>query len=175
LQEHGIEGSRAMSEGGRPAGLSGEQLDELRELQLTGLIPNGYGTDLWTLKRVRMLIEKQYGITYSDVHVWRLLGALGFSSQKPEKRAIEHNEAAVAQCPRRLSCPLSQMRGINQSIPREPLTWTPPVCQVIFRKKIDCSLTSGLLREFILLASMVFADGALSEQRGFYPQEVPRV
>jgi hypothetical protein len=29
--------------------------------------------------------------------------------------------------------------------------------------------------EFILLASMVFADGALSEQRGFYPQELPRV
>ena len=32
-------------------------------------------------------------------------------------------------------------------------------------KRIDCSLTSGLLMEFCLLASMVFADGALSENR----------
>jgi hypothetical protein len=30
-------------------------------------------------------------------------------------------------------------------------------------KRIDCSLTSGLLMEFILLAYMVCADGALSD------------
>ena len=75
--------------------MSGEHLDELRELLLAGPIANGYGTDLWTLKRVRLLIEKHFGITYSDVHVWRILGALGFSSQKPEKRAIERNAEAV--------------------------------------------------------------------------------
>jgi transposase len=55
-----------------------------------------YGTDLWTIKRVRLLIEKRFGIKYSDVNVWRILGAMGFSSQKPEKRAIERNEEAVA-------------------------------------------------------------------------------
>ena len=49
LQEHGIEGLREMSKGGRPAGMSGEHLDELRELLLAGPIANGYGTDLWTL------------------------------------------------------------------------------------------------------------------------------
>jgi transposase len=96
LQEYGIEGLREMSKGGRPAWITSEQLDELRELLLAGPIANGYGTDLWTLKRVRLLIEKQFGITYSDVHVWRILGSLGFSSQKPEKRAIERNEEAVA-------------------------------------------------------------------------------
>jgi transposase len=86
LQEHGIEGLREMSKGGRPAWITGEQLDELRELLLAGPIANGYGTDLWTLKRVRLLIEKQFGIAYSDVHVWRILGSLGLSSQKPEKQ-----------------------------------------------------------------------------------------
>lgn len=84
LQEHGIEGLREMSKGGRPARMSAEQLDELRELLLAGPIANGYGTDLWTLRRARLLIEKQFGITYSDVHVWRILGALGFS--QPETR-----------------------------------------------------------------------------------------
>jgi transposase len=56
---------------------------------------HGFGTELWTLKRVRALIERLYGVTFSEVHVWRLLGALGFSSQKPERRAIERNEDAV--------------------------------------------------------------------------------
>jgi transposase len=101
LQEQGIEGLREMSKGGRPAGMSAEQLDELRALLLAGPIASGYGTDLWTLKRVRLLIEKQFGITYSDVHVWRILGAMGFSSQKPEKRAIERNEETVAQWKKR--------------------------------------------------------------------------
>ena len=55
----------------------------------------GFGTELWTLKRVRTLIKQLYGVTFSDVHVWRLLGTMGFSSQKPERRAIERDEHAV--------------------------------------------------------------------------------
>jgi len=34
-------------------------------------------------------------VRFSEVHVWRLLGAMGFSSQKPERRAIERNDEAV--------------------------------------------------------------------------------
>ncbi|MHB1239633.1 MAG: winged helix-turn-helix domain-containing protein [Gammaproteobacteria bacterium] len=97
LQEHGIEGLREMSKGGRPALMSTEQLDELRERLLAGPIASGYGTDLWTRTRVRLLIEQRFGITYSDVHVWRILGAMGFSGQKPERRAIERNKEAGAQ------------------------------------------------------------------------------
>ncbi len=101
LQEYGIDGLREMSKGGRPARITGEQLETLRELLLAGPIASGYGTDLWTLKRVRLLIERHFGIAYSDVHVWRILGSLGFSSQKPEKRAIERNEEAVVQWKKR--------------------------------------------------------------------------
>lgn len=96
LQEQGIDGLRAMNKGGRPSLMSAEQVETLREALLAGPMANGYGTDLWTLKRVRLLIEKRFGIQYSDVNVWRILGAMGFSSQKPEKRAIERNEEAVA-------------------------------------------------------------------------------
>jgi transposase len=97
LRERGIDGLRVMSQGGRPSLMSVEQLAELREAVLAGAMANGYGTDLWTLKRVRLLIEKRFGIEYSDVNVWRILGGMGFSSQKPEKRAIERNEDSVAQ------------------------------------------------------------------------------
>ena len=41
------------------------------------------------------LIERLYGVRFSEVQVWRLLGAMGFSSQKPDRRAIERDESAV--------------------------------------------------------------------------------
>jgi transposase len=91
LQEKGIDGLREMSKGGRPCLMSGEQIEALREALLAGPMAAGYDTDLWTLRRVRLLSERRFGIKYSDVHVWRILGAMGFQSQKPEKRAIERN------------------------------------------------------------------------------------
>jgi len=71
------------------------QLAALRSALLQGAMAHDFGTELWTLKRVRALIERLYGVRFSEVHVWRLLGAMGFSSQKPERRAIERDEAAV--------------------------------------------------------------------------------
>lgn len=80
---------------GRPAQLDAKQLDGLRAALLQGAIAHGFGTELWTLKRVRALIDRLYGVYFSEVHVWRLLGAMGFSSQKPERCAIERNEQAM--------------------------------------------------------------------------------
>jgi len=36
-----------------------------------------------------------HGVRFSQAHVWRILGSLGFSPQKPDKRAIERDEDAV--------------------------------------------------------------------------------
>jgi transposase len=94
LDEGGIDALRVMATG-RPAQLDAAQLEGLRAALLHSPLTHGFGTELWTLKRVRVLIERLYGVTFSEVHVWRLLGALGFSSQKPERRAIERNEGAV--------------------------------------------------------------------------------
>ena len=96
LDEGGIDALRAMATG-RPARLDAGQLEGLRLALLQGALAHGFGTELWTLKRVRELIRRRYGVTFSEVHVWRLLGSLGFSSQKPERRAIERNEQAVLQ------------------------------------------------------------------------------
>ena len=62
---------------------------------------HGFGTELWTLKRVGAVIERMYGVRFSQTQVWRILGSLGFSPQKPEKRAIERNEDAVRSWKRR--------------------------------------------------------------------------
>jgi len=95
LNESGIDALREMSKGGRPAQLDSTQHEQLRRILLAGPQAAGFGTDLWTLKRVRETIKRHFGVQYSEVHVWRLLGKLGFSSQKPERRAKERNEAAI--------------------------------------------------------------------------------
>lgn len=84
-----------MSKGGRPSQLSLEHFAELRKSLLARPIGDGYATDAWTLKRLRLLIERRVVVSYSDAHVWCILGAMGLLRQKPEKRAIEGYEQAV--------------------------------------------------------------------------------
>jgi transposase len=101
LSAEGLDGLRVMSKGGRPAQLDAEQHEELRRILLAGPQAAGFGTELWTIKRVRETIKRHFGVQYSEVHVWRLLGRLGFSSQKPEKRAKERDVQAIARWKKR--------------------------------------------------------------------------
>ena len=55
----------------------------------------GYETGLWTSWRVADLIERECGVRYTTVHVWRILRELGWSCQRPVGRALERNEKAV--------------------------------------------------------------------------------
>ena len=95
LGEGGIDALRDVPERGRPAQLDAQQLAAVRATLLRSPTEQGFGTELWTLKRVGAVIERIHGVRFGQTQVWRILGALGFSPQKPEKRAIERNEAAV--------------------------------------------------------------------------------
>jgi transposase len=95
LDEGGIDALRAVPSRGRPARLDDQQLRALGRWLLDKPTEHGFGTELWTLKRVGALIEHQYGVKFSQTQIWRILGGLGFSAQKPERRAIERDEDAV--------------------------------------------------------------------------------
>jgi transposase len=95
LEESGIDALREIDRGGRPGSLDEEQFDQIRRALLESPTAHGFGTELWTIKRVRVLIARLHGVRFSEVHVWRILGRLGFSSQKPERRALERNEEAI--------------------------------------------------------------------------------
>jgi transposase len=101
LDEGGIDALRAVPERGRPAQLDDEQLAAVRAAILQSPTEHGFGTELWTLKRVGAVIERLHGVRYGQTNVWRILGSLGFSPQKPEKRAIERNEDSVRSWKRR--------------------------------------------------------------------------
>lgn len=80
---------------GRPSGLEPAQRSSLAKMIVAGAMANGFATELWTLPRVAMLIKKEFGLSYSTVHVWRLLRQLGFSSQRPTGRALQRDEQAI--------------------------------------------------------------------------------
>jgi transposase len=80
---------------GRPPKLAETQRQTLEQELLRGPQAHGYTTELWTLARIRRLIHDLFGVWYHEAHVWRLLGGLGWSCQKPARRAKQRDEAAI--------------------------------------------------------------------------------
>ena len=68
---------------GRPAGLDAVQRQQLAQLLQQGGMAHGFVSEGWSLNRVRQLIARHFGRDYSEVQVWRILGALGWSHQQP--------------------------------------------------------------------------------------------
>jgi len=94
-QAEGAKGLCARQAPGRPPKLSEVQRKRLVELLQRGPQAAGYERELWTLKRVAQVIEREFGVTYHPCHVWRLLEKIGWSCQKPERRARERNEEEI--------------------------------------------------------------------------------
>jgi len=81
---------------GRRQKLSENQRRRLGELLLEGPRHHGYSTDLWTLARVAEVILIHFGVRYDPSGVWHVLRRMGWSCQKPERRARERDEQAIA-------------------------------------------------------------------------------
>ncbi len=61
-----------------------------------GAQAHGFLNDLWTLPRVATLIERQSDVRLHPGHVWRVLGRLGWSVQRPTGKAVQRDEVAIA-------------------------------------------------------------------------------
>lgn len=82
--------------GGQPR-LSAEQQAQILAWLREGAEAHGFRGDLWSRTRVAVLIKRMLGIRYHPGHVSKLLQAWGWSSQKPERRARQRDEAAIEQ------------------------------------------------------------------------------
>lgn len=80
---------------GRPPKLSRIQARRLVSVLLKGALAAGYANQLWTTARVAEIISKQFGVRYHRDHVGRFLHALGWSHQKPQKKALERNKTEI--------------------------------------------------------------------------------
>lgn len=81
---------------GRQPKLTVRQRERLAKLLLEGPGALGYPTELWTLRRVADVVRHNFGVRYHPGHVWRLLQSMNWTCQKPESRARERDEEAIA-------------------------------------------------------------------------------
>jgi transposase len=92
----GLKALSAQAVPGRPLKLGLAKRAQLAQLLQEGPGAHGFATELWTLARIAELIERYFGVRYHPSQVWRILLSLGWSCQKPESRARERDEAAIA-------------------------------------------------------------------------------
>lgn len=95
--EGGVEALRQRKGGGPKVRLSEEQVKQLPTLLGRGAEAFGFRGEVWTRKRVAVVIKRIFGVSYSPTHVGRLLARIGWSLQKPVQRASQRNEAAIEQ------------------------------------------------------------------------------
>ncbi|MFE9122744.1 winged helix-turn-helix domain-containing protein [Streptomyces sp. NPDC007172] len=80
-----------------PAQAGHSQVGAVRTVLGRGAQAHGFEADLWTLERVGEVVARVTGVVLSRASVWRLLtGRLGWSPQRPERRAVEWDEWEIA-------------------------------------------------------------------------------
>jgi transposase len=76
--------------------LTGEQLARLPALLQRGPTTYGFRGDVWTRRRIAVVIRLEFGVTYHPTQVGRLCKAIRWSPQQPARRARQRDEAAIA-------------------------------------------------------------------------------
>jgi transposase len=95
-QAGGPDALRSRGPTGPTLRLSDRQLGQVEQVLLKGATANGFTGELWTLERVAMVIERLTGVRHHPAHVWALLHyRLGWSVQRPKRRAAERDQDAI--------------------------------------------------------------------------------
>ena len=94
-REAGLDGLRSKPHPGSRPKLPRHCRPELERLLLEGPRAHGWATELWTLRRVVELIRRRFGVQYDPSQVSRILHSMGWSRQKPARRARERDEEAI--------------------------------------------------------------------------------
>ena len=94
-REGGREALRTKPRLGKQPRLTAEQRAQIPDLLTRGAEAHGFIGDLWTTGRVATVIRRGFGVSYHPAHVSRLLRRIGWTLQKPVKRARQRDEAKV--------------------------------------------------------------------------------
>jgi transposase len=80
---------------GRPGELGEAQKQLIPDVLSHGAEAYGFRGDLWTCRRVKKVIEWEFGVSYHRSHVACLLKELRWTPQQPIERAAQRNEAEI--------------------------------------------------------------------------------
>ena len=80
---------------GRPCRLNASQRRRLLRALERGAFHHGYAEDYWTLDRITHVIWELFRVRYRSQSVWYLMQRLGWSCQKPPRRALHRDDEAI--------------------------------------------------------------------------------
>lgn len=109
-KEEGMQGLRSKGHPGFGSALHERDREKLTAAILKGARKFGYDTDLWTLERVAVAMQRVTGKSFGTTWTWHILLSLGFTNQKPERRSKERDEVAI-QAWRRTTFPRLKKMG----------------------------------------------------------------
>src|ERR1700688_1384749 len=95
-EDGGTEALRSHTSPGHPAKLTLLQRGQIPDILWHGAEAYGFRGDVWTCPRVAQVIEWEFGICYHRDHVSRMLKDLGWTPQIPITRAVQRDEAVIA-------------------------------------------------------------------------------
>ncbi len=92
-------GMKALASKGKPGRKTAPSSSEMKKIEaalLKGPVKNGYRNDLWTLRRVAEVIARVTGRPRPSIsRTWGLLHTMGWSCQRPARRARQQDADAV--------------------------------------------------------------------------------
>ena len=80
---------------GRPRKITEKQVKKLEKALDQGAFAFGYAGDYWTLDRIAQIIWQLFKVRYHPSAVWHVMDRMGWSSQRPQRRAFHRNEEAI--------------------------------------------------------------------------------
>ena len=80
---------------GRPRKINAKQVKRLEKALGQCAEAFGYGGDYWTLDRIAHVIWQLFKVRYHPSTVWHVMERMGWSNQRPQRRAFQRNEEAI--------------------------------------------------------------------------------
>ena len=100
LKKHrnqGPQGLTTRKPTGYPPKITPEQLSRLVSELERGAVSHGFPGHVWTRSRVNEMIGRLFGVSYDLTQVGRILKKVGWSLQKPARKARQQNKQKVQQ------------------------------------------------------------------------------
>lgn len=88
---------RAARPVGRPRKLSEQQVKRLEKALDKGAYAFGYAGHYWTLDRIAQVIWQLFEVRYDTSSVWHVMRRMGWSSQRPQRQALQRDDEAIEQ------------------------------------------------------------------------------
>ncbi len=100
-KKHGQAGLKSKGKPGPKPKLTEGKLKKVEQALFKGPKAFGYATEIWTLRRIKAVMQKVVNVNHHESYVWKILTNMGWSSQKPIARPIQRNEKAIVAWKRR--------------------------------------------------------------------------